>query len=232
MSGAIFGSTKRAIPAGAVAFWPFNGDGFDLSGNGLHFTEQLGPILYRASRVGGSGTSGFFGGGNYGLVPGASAPWTGFSQLTFSAWVRPDAGSWAGEGFIIGADGSSGGGAQGALLALVSGLYPCFNLNGTFDSFVAPDEITPSEWTHLAATFDGTLGLAKIYVNGALVATKSDDVPATIMDTEAPALIAIRNDLTVGFVGEIDALGIWDRALSEAEIAFLYNSGKGLEPSI
>ena len=32
-----------------------------------------------------------------------------------------------------------------------------------------------------------------------------------------------------GFNGQIDAVGIWNRALSDAEVAELYNNGTGLE---
>jgi hypothetical protein len=31
------------------------------------------------------------------------------------------------------------------------------------------------------------------------------------------------------YTGEMDAFGIWNRALSDAEVAELYNSGTGLE---
>jgi hypothetical protein len=56
-----------------------------------------------------------------------------------------------------------------------------------------------------------------------------------IMDVPAPNTNT-PNDLFIGsggdgpFIGRIDALGVWNRALTSGEIAQLYNNGNGVEP--
>ncbi|MDP3723212.1 MAG: LamG-like jellyroll fold domain-containing protein [Candidatus Omnitrophota bacterium] len=77
-------------------------------------------------------------------------------------------------------------------------------------------------WTHIVGTFDGST--FRLYFNG--VANASG----------AGSLGALNNDpLTIGtagscapFGGQLDEVGIWNRALSAEEIATLYNGGTGL----
>jgi hypothetical protein len=83
---------------------------------------------------------------------------------------------------------------------------------------------TPDVWNHYAMTFkDGTV---KGYINGELVVTAS----ATLNSPSSCDVIIGGDVWSPGyFDGSIDALGIWSRALSDAEVDALYNNGTGLE---
>ena len=91
---------------------------------------------------------------------------------------------------------------------------------------------TAGTWTHVAATWDGTL--LKIYVNGQLEGTNMRPGPLTT--TTAQAQIGRGEQtglLTNPFFGRIDELGIYNRALSATEIQTIVDAGSAgkCEPS-
>jgi hypothetical protein len=67
-----------------------------------------------------------------------------------------------------------------------------------------------------------------LYLNGALVATSS---PSTLQGVQSGSYIKFGNGIlipTEKFIGKLDDIGIWNRALTDCEIKKLYNSGSGL----
>ncbi|MHC4345458.1 MAG: LamG domain-containing protein, partial [Planctomycetota bacterium] len=113
---------------------------------------------------------------------------------------------------------------------------PCGHVGYSAQSDIemARDE---DEWTHVAGTFDGNT--IKCYINGELVAESDDaNVPAI------PYLCQDTNDLGIGnrpdanelehnkeaFKGTIDDVRIYDRGLSQAEVAWLATEGTGYVP--
>ena len=83
-------------------------------------------------------------------------------------------------------------------------------------------------WTHVALTFDGSS--AKAYVNGELTRTV-EGLSGRISRTPGPFKIGSRSeDLlnrfpAIQFNGLIDEVGIYDRALSDAEIKAIFEAG-------
>ncbi len=90
------------------------------------------------------------------------------------------------------------------------------------------------EWLHVASTFDGTT--AKIYLNGELEDTHIITGPGGQIasgqqlgfgmqpgnpDAEPPT------DPSAPYSGMLDDVGLWNRPLSDVEIAHLYNGGTG-----
>jgi hypothetical protein len=65
-----------------------------------------------------------------------------------------------------------------------------------------------------------------IYHNGVSVATGTD----TNTRTATNLTIGAFTNGSEAVVGDLDAVGIWLRALSIEEIGQLYNSGNGVEP--
>jgi hypothetical protein len=83
-----------------------------------------------------------------------------------------------------------------------------------------------NEWVYMVGTYDGNT--EKLYVNNALIASQSTSQLVN------PFVGQFKIGTLDGggefvFDGEIDAVGIWNRALSDAEVAELYNGGTGLE---
>jgi len=85
-----------------------------------------------------------------------------------------------------------------------------------FTSLAAPSLTGVDCWTHLAYTLDG--GTARMYVDGALVATRAGSGPA--VPSAGPLRIG-GNSLYTGewFDGYIDEVRVWPRALSASEVA-------------
>ena len=79
-----------------------------------------------------------------------------------------------------------------------------------------------NRWTHVALTYDRTTGVARIFVNGAFVATTTPGVftPRTAL----PLYIGARPTST-HFLGSIDEPQIYNRALSPFEILAIYTAG-------
>jgi len=76
-----------------------------------------------------------------------------------------------------------------------------------------------NEWIHIVASYDG--GTQKLYINSSLIGSVVIDVD---INTTTNAKIGTRNFDTpaVFFVGNIDEIGIWDRALSAEEVEEIY----------
>ena len=87
------------------------------------------------------------------------------------------------------------------------------------DSALTSTNSYVDEWVHIVGTYDGTT--QKLYINGSLdqSATTSQTVSVT-----TNAKIGARNfdDRAVEFLGKIDELAIYDRALTAAEVTQIY----------
>ena len=92
--------------------------------------------------------------------------------------------------------------------------------------------LSTGTYYHVVFTNDGTTN--KIYLNGAdqgaltLVTGTAGKWFGDIASTDTFALAAVdRNGDYAPWDGEIDEVGIWDRAITQAEVTSLYNSGSG-----
>lgn len=87
------------------------------------------------------------------------------------------------------------------------------------DRLAAKSPLPPNAWSHVSATFNR--GEMKLYINGRLTARgTSKTVRRTCMKEYEGDDVAIGAEGTTGlFVGALDELGIWNRALSAGEIA-------------
>lgn len=86
-------------------------------------------------------------------------------------------------------------------------------------------------WFHAAAVIASEV--LTLYVNGAVVATVSwtDGTLGGSYPTDSSIVHINSPSSEYGFNGKVDAVGIWNRALSATEIARLYNNGNGAEPA-
>jgi hypothetical protein len=108
------------------------------------------------------------------------------------------------------------------------------DLDGENDRFEGLTTITEREWRQLTVVYDGTQALtqrARLYVNGLLDVTKSETsatrtrYPSTLHIGCMPAP-NVSPPTQQNFIGEIDEVVIWNRALTEAEIAQWYTNTK------
>jgi hypothetical protein len=94
----------------------------------------------------------------------------------------------------------------------------------TFDSAVSPFTsvtLSSSQWYHVAAVYDGTNSLLKLYLNGTMVASKSI---SGAISADTSLLTIGRNPATVGpigskyFKGKIDEVRIFNIALNNSHL--------------
>jgi hypothetical protein len=126
-----------------------------------------------------------------------------------------------------------------------------YGVDTTFAMFLSPDNqvvidvageesrfnsnvlVTTGRWYHVAFVFDGTLPAAervKLYIDGVLDVTASEP-SATIPAFTAGVTIGNLKNGGETFIGTIDEVGIWTRALSTSEVTTLSTGGGTSLPS-
>lgn len=151
-------------------------------------------------------------------------------QITLSAWINPTGGGTYNPRIIaVGPSGTPSQYYSIILQGTQSKRHAWLHSGATGGSLIGAGYITDnSGWHHVAATIDGLT--AKLYVDGKLdVETKK--YPA--LKTFSTGLIQIgysdnpigQNDFTDQFVGGIDEVRIYNRALTAAEIRALNYQG-------
>jgi concanavalin A-like lectin/glucanase superfamily protein len=89
--------------------------------------------------------------------------------------------------------------------------------------------IQTNQWQHFAATFDATNGM-KLYINGVLAAQTNTTVrPIGVLNSNDAPGLCLGNSCTVSnwltFIGLLDEVALYSRALTPAEIQNIYNAG-------
>jgi hypothetical protein len=86
--------------------------------------------------------------------------------------------------------------------------------------------VTINTYYHIVATFDDTADEMTIYVNGT---PDTETQTGTPFNSTQPVKVSGHTTTSSLFDGRIDELAIWNRAITSAEVAELYNSGTGYE---
>jgi hypothetical protein len=216
------GTTAPVYPPGQtdpVGTWPLDeGSGTvarDTSGAGHDLTLTGGPIWV----PGESGTAlQFDGTSQYGQTSGPVLDTTG--NFSVAAWVKLDStGHFA---TAVSQDGSS---ASAFFLqySAADNRWAFSTVEGRALSDTAP---VTGQWYHLVGVHDAGKGTYTLYVNGQPQAT----VLNQCLGDPSSGPLAVGRGLFGGaktdyWPGTIDQVHIWDRALSAAEVAALYQSG-------
>ena len=128
-------------------------------------------------------------------------------------------------------------GGQRAYLFRVTGTGSNLNFMKSRDGSNSAGELenTQVSWSpstgvfyHVAMSYNNSTKTVKFFVNGSQIGTDQTFTNADIFNSTAPLYIGRQESDGVYLDGIIDEVGIWNRALSGAEIAEIYNSGSGL----
>lgn len=90
----------------------------------------------------------------------------------------------------------------------------------------ASNPILLNTWTHLAATYDSTVGTYKLYINGILDTTTT--FPGTSPSVSTDSLLIGSSGSSTEFGGQIDDVRIWNVSLANVQIALLMKSSLGI----
>ena len=136
-----------------------------------------------------------------------------------------------------------GGGTPGGTLDLLQNEYGRTGSASTTLTTTAPDPFPTNQWVHVAFTLDSTAGFHRLYVNGDVVASAAYPGPGVLGNKTTGANprgigIGLKPN-TAGTApsnvggywnGFIDEVGIYDHALSEADIeTIIANAQSGVQ---
>src|ERR1017187_5059952 len=147
---------------------------------------------------------------------------------TISAWVNMPSLSMGHDGLVVG-KGNWSADRNGYLIVYLNSTHSFAaelanaTTHQTFD--FSGVTIAPNTWYHLVVTWNGANVVT--YINGANASTRAETViPVSNVSNfgVGQSLINSGHD----FLGTIDEVGMWNRALTSIEVAGLYNSGTGL----
>ena len=146
------------------------------------------------------------------------------NSLTVECWIRP-----RGNGFIIFCRGDHRPGLDPYCLAMDGQQNLAFGICGEDNEHSASVK-TPIDlgaWIHVAGVFDDNAGTLSLYTNGVLAAQTTTSVRSLgpLLPEQSPGIgIGNLNDggNNFPFIGEIDEVGLYDRALSVAEVNAIY----------
>jgi Concanavalin A-like lectin/glucanases superfamily/GLEYA domain len=192
---------------GLLAFWKLD-DLTDSSGNGNSLTNN-GDVQFVAGKI---GNAAVFDGSNYLDVFMASLP-QGSQDRTISFWfnsskIEPQVPLYYGNS------------SDGELVLFYIDQNTVI-VSPYGEGVNSPETLNDGNWHHILFETNNQTWL--LYIDGVL------------KDSQYRSTSTNGTMLTMGFgpdgntEGSIDAVGIWNRALSHAEVAVLYNNGNGIE---
>ena len=226
----IIGLTHAQIPNyvpsnGLVGWWPFNGNANDESGNGNNGTVN-GAIL-TTDRNGVLNSAYNFDGAND-FIEVSHHQSLNCSSVSISLWFNTDiflANNGAGPHLLSKRESSGWGSSFQMNLGTIQSNNACWadwSISGNagiyFDS---PNYLTTNNWFNIVYTHDGSA--VKLFINGSLVETIVS--PGLLSFNTLPLWFGARPNAgnnSSWFNGSIDDIGIWNHALTEAEILALY----------
>ncbi len=215
-------TVETASDANLVAYYQFENNLLDSSGNG-NTADPCGVVPMYAA--GNSGQAIDFD-GTYYLDVGGSAGVTGASSRTCSAWIKTaTVGEIVSWGVDVGTQKyifrvQDDNGDEGTIRIEVNGGYIC-----------GQTDVRDGQWHHVTAVLDsdGTPDVADIelYVDGVLEVVTA--VQASLINTSPDGSIRIGESPWHNrpFTGQIDDLRVYDRALSQGEVANLAGMSVG-----
>ncbi len=218
-------------PSGLVGWWKAEGNTEDSALN--NDAIVVGYPQYGPGKVG----NGFlFDGSNAYSVP--ASPSLAVTSFTIESWVKPSAATPQPIAEYCNENGNGsihlwhnfrpqGANIGGALYGAVRGN------DGSYIEIYTPAGTVPAgEWTHVAFTMDYSTRIARLLVNGQVLAEGSNQnlaLPESTVQLNIGRRPEGSSDLLNGtrFRGSIDELSVYNRALTRAEVAGIYEASSG-----
>ena len=205
------------IPSnGLVAYYPFNGNANDASGNGKHGTVNGATLS--SDRFGKVNSAYGFQNSNI-TLPLSSLNFQ--NDFTISIWTKIDTFNSAYPTFLVGENSFLRLQAATDLNPPVFNFY-FTNAQGATDGNSAGGVVRKNEWINIIVK--DSAGYTQLYVNGVFVSKSLN--PSIYQSNLIGQFIKIGNGNQLpieSFIGKADDIGIWNRALTEQEITSLYN---------
>ena len=214
------------LSKGLVAYYPFNGNANDESGNSNDLNQVVAGAIaqdrfsrpnsaLQFSAVSGVATSS------------KVVPFGGNAVRTISVWMKLPAGGSGWQGIGVGWGNNEQPGGQGSLVTLAGdGGASRLDLHGHYAGVLAENALSNDQWHHAVCVYSGSIDTTRLYVNG-------KELTNTVLNdyNSRPDLNTALTVLRIGAIAVdhtlpnscIDEVRIYDRVLSAAEVAQLYN---------
>ncbi|MCP4132157.1 MAG: LamG domain-containing protein [bacterium] len=203
-----------------IAFYPFNGNCDDKSGNANHLTNTGASLT--ADRDGNANRAYYFSNkrmditdtpGNFDLL----------EELSISVWIYAASNSHSGNNYfyVIG----KGGNTAGYAVTISSTSFVHYHIfdNTAADFSTTQGAVWLNDWIHITVTWQRN-GKSRTYLNGAMVYQINASANQLSLSGNNQLSIATNPWTNNGnFWGNIDDIRIYDRELSATEISDLYN---------
>ena len=162
----------------------------------------------------------------------ADSPSLRLSSFTVATWFKTT-GGWSDEGIMVnkGGLGSESAGANqnyGLWFTSSDQLQAGFEVTGGSNRYITSStNYLDNQWHHAVVTFDNANNIVRLFVDGLQIGTLSTTSNPDNTGTQ-PLRIGENSQSPLGpdaFVGQLDEVGVWNRALTNAEITSLMNTG-------
>jgi len=205
------------LPTDLVSYWKLDGNPVDEAG------INNGTVIGATSTDSGKIDKAYIFDGNDGIGVGELNIGT---SITVAAWVYPTTLVAHGKVFYKAWAGGVDPYSVVVMTATTDNTYFAIsNSSGVGVNSQLGSALTLNTWTHLVGTYDGSN--VRFYVNGHLEDTNAQT--GTLKVNTEDYYIGMNNlYVPQSFIGRIDEVGVWEKALTQTEITALYNSGNGL----
>lgn len=209
--------SESGIPTDYVAYYPFNGDADDYSGNGNNGTVNGATLS--TNRFGGSDSAYYFPSASSISVSNNSDLYFGTGDFSVCFWFKTTS---TGNRWVLSLDNASS--TIGHNYGIVSGKFR-FNIRGTLGgSITSNNNISLNTYYHIVCIRQS--GTMTMYVDNVLQTSTLTGKTESVTQSTSNYVIG---NYTVGgnpseLLGNIDYIIMYDRALTSTEIGQIYNN--------
>jgi len=219
-----------SIPTnGLVAYYPFNSNANDESGNGNNGTVNGATLIADRHGVNGKAYQ-FDGSTSYIRVPYNASLLPGTGSYTFSGWFKlTNAPNNSNTYFFAIDDGNSDySGVQAFYNQSSQQLWFLYHYDDSWShQTYIKSNFDLNAWHHVLSTFDKPNLIGKLFIDGTLVATSTLDNNNVTAYTDffigRRSYVGVPGDAF--FMGQIDDIRIYNRTVDLSEISALYHEG-------
>jgi hypothetical protein len=213
-------------PSGLIGWWPGDGNANDVVGANNGVAQN---ITYAAG-VAGQAFACDPDNYPYGTYAGIQVPdspaYALTNALSIEGWIRP-----RGNSYCIFWRGDNRPGLDPYLLGMWGNNQIKFQIcDQAGNTVTVGTTLNYNQWVHVAATLDGSTGTMSIYTNGVLADQTLTSIRpfGDLIPGDSPGVgIGNLNDggNNFPFIGDIDEISLYNRALSAAEVQAIYIAG-------
>ena len=208
-------ASNNATASGLLAYYPFNNNANDESGNGKNLSVTGSGVAPGVDQFGVTLKAYDFGGaGNL-----QSTSNLNFGNHSISVWVKT---SMTSQGGIVSTDDSSNNHAQ--IYIEANGRFTVeVDKGAQVKRYTSANAINDDLWHHVLYSYDADFDVLKLYLDGVEeVATKSSDVAITNFSLTEEFRVGHNSAESNRLSGSVDEVRIYNKALTEDDVRGLY----------